>query len=107
VAQYVTLTLVPENSLSDFNLQLRDEGGHVLAESTSDGHQSFFGPLLVVSGAYIDFIQIPASRGMKLTARVTAASVNPLAPSYRLIVIGSTGYLPASDITGDHQVPLR
>lgn len=105
--QYVTLLVVPENSLSDFDLELRDSRGRTLAVSNSDGSQFLFGLVPVNTGHLVDFIQVAVPTGAGLVARVSARSRNPLVPTYRLLVVGSTSYLPPSDITGAHQVPPR
>jgi hypothetical protein len=106
-AQYVTLLLLPENSLSDFDLELLDSKGRAVASSRSDGRQTLFGALVLNLGNYIDFIQLPAQANARFTARVSARTTNPLFPTYRLFVVGSTSYLPPSDISGAHQLPLR
>jgi hypothetical protein len=104
--QYVTITLVPENSLSDFDVDLADGGGHVVASSRSDGSQSLFGALPVNQGHYIDFIQLHVEEGSKFTAKVTAKTA-PVTSGYRLIVVGSTKNIPLSDIHGKHQAALK
>ncbi|MDB4965014.1 MAG: hypothetical protein JWN44_703 [Myxococcales bacterium] len=90
--QQVTLVVVPENAWSDFDLELLDARDRVLATSASS--------------RYIDFIAITVDAGTKLHARVHARSTHPWFPGYRLVVVGSTQHLPASDITGAHQLPL-
>lgn len=110
VAQYVTITVVPENALSDFDVELLDGSNRVIAASRSDGRQflSPFWPFTPYnSGNYIDFIQLPVTAKTKLKARVSARSVYSPFPTYRLIVVGSTAYVPASDIKGAHQLPLK
>jgi hypothetical protein len=105
-AQFVTLTLVPENALSDFDLELADGQGHVIAFSRSDGAQTLFGALPVNVGHYIDFIQLRAQAGGEFTARVTAKST-PVTSGYRLIVVGSTKHIPDTDIKGKHQAAQK
>jgi hypothetical protein len=90
VTQQVTLVVVPENAWSDFDLELIDAGGHVVASSRST--------------RYIDFIAITVDAGTKLQARIHARSTHPWFAGYRLVVVGSSEYLPASDITGAHQI---
>jgi hypothetical protein len=103
-AQYVTVVVVPENGLSDFDLEIADASGRTIARSTSDGRQvlSFFG--VANAGHYIDFAQLRVAAGEKLQAKVTAKTVNRAFPTYRLIVTGSTKYVSPSDIEGPHQV---
>jgi hypothetical protein len=105
-AQYLTITLVPENALSDFDVELADSRGHVVASSRSDGSQSLLGVLPVNEGHYIDFIQLRVTEGAKFTARVTAKTA-PVTSGYRLIVVGSTKHIPESDIHGKHQAALK
>jgi hypothetical protein len=105
-AQYVTLTLVPENALSDVDLELADGTGKVIATSKSDGAQTMFGLVPVNVGHYIDFIQLHVNAGDKFTAKVSAKTA-PVTSGYRLIVVGSTTNIPTSDIKGKHQQSLK
>lgn len=82
-AQLVTVTLVPENALSDFDLEIVDSSGRTILRSDEQ----------------IDFAQLSVKAGEKLTARVTAKTVNVWFPTYRLIVVGSTTYIPSTTIT--------
>lgn len=91
-AQYVTLVVVPEKRLDDFDLEVLDGRGKRLARSDSRG--------------LVDFVQLRAGAGEKLEARVTRRGhLQPLRASYRLVVVGSTRHLPASTIQGPHQLP--
>ena len=105
-SQYVTIALVPENALSDFDMELTSGGSHVIASSKSDGSQSLLGVMPVNEGHYIDFIQLHASEGQTFTAKVSAKTA-PVTTGYRLIVVGSTKYIPTTDIKGKHQVAQR
>lgn len=90
--QLVTVVVVPEKSLDDFDLLLVDDAGDVVASSRSR--------------RYIDWIQLDVPAGTRLHARVVLASSRHfLGKTYRLYVTGSTPALRATDITGDHQVP--
>jgi hypothetical protein len=102
--QFVTIAVVPENSLSDFDLEITDASGAPIARSDSDGAQQlgvFFTPFNV--GHYIDFVQLEVAAGQALTARVTARTVDRVFPTYRLIVVGSGAAFVDTDITGAHQ----
>lgn len=89
-AQFVTVLVVPEKSLDDYDLVVKDTSGHVLASSTSH--------------SYIDWVQLPAPRGGRMSIEVSlAASGQFLSKTYRLYVIGSTGRFTKTDIAGDHQ----
>jgi hypothetical protein len=102
--QWVTVVVVPENGLSDFDLEMTGGNGQRIARSDSDGKQSlgFFG--ITRDGNYIDFIQVKVARGEKLEARVSAKTVNGAFPTYRLVVVGSTKAFASTDIKGPHQV---
>ena len=82
----------------DFDLEILDDSGKVLATSTSK--------------KFPDWIQLTASKGKVLRARVTMKSTwdgfgaSPISGRFRLLVTGSTKYLSKSDIRGDHQVKL-
>lgn len=87
-AQLVTVALVPENQLSDFDLEIVDARGKTILKSDES----------------VDFAQITVKAGEKLTAKVTAKSVNAWFPTYRLIVVGSTKYVAPGEIKGAFQV---
>ena len=90
-AQYVTLAVVPEKRLDDFDLEVVDARGKRIAKSASRG--------------LVDFIQLRAGAGERLEARVTRRGPwHVLRASYRLVVVGSTKHLPASTISGPHQL---
>jgi len=103
--QYVTVVLVPENGLSDFDFEILARDGSTVVRSDVEGHQETSALGLFTEGTFIDFAQFRARRGARLTARVWARQVAPKTPRYRLIVVGSTAYLPAPDIRGPHQGP--
>lgn len=101
--QIVTVLLVPENALSDFDVELADEDGDVFARSVSDGRQRFSFGVLTNTGNYIDFIQLPLEAGSELQIRVTAWRIHRTYPTYRLVVVGSTEHFPTTTIRGAHQ----
>jgi hypothetical protein len=102
--QLVTIVVVPENSLSDFDVEVAS--GRTVVKSDSSGRQGI-GPFgLFVDGHYIDFVQLTVARGAKLTARVSAKTTHAGFPTYRLIVTGSTKFVPTMDIRGPHQKSL-
>ena len=79
-AQAVTLAVVPEKQLDDFDLEVRDQAGKRLALSDS--------------AAQIDFVQLRVAAGEKLTVRVTRRMhAHVLRASYRLVVVGATAAL--------------
>ncbi len=80
VGQYLTAVLVPENSFSDFDLELVDGKGRALAASRSDGRQGALGFLLVNLGGYIDFLQRPVAAGAQLALRVSPEAVCQFQP---------------------------
>ncbi len=90
-AQYVTIMVLPEYTLDDFDFVVKDAEGNVVADSNS--------------GDYVDWVQIPVSANTTLTVEVELYSTaHYLTKDYRLFVTGSTEYINSSDITGDHQV---
>ncbi len=90
-AQYVTILLLPEYTLDDFDLIVRDSNGNLLAYSNSTD--------------FVDWIQIPVAANSSLTIEVELySSAHYLTKDYRLFVTGSTEYINTTDITGDHQV---
>jgi hypothetical protein len=91
--QFVTVLVVPEKQLDDFDLVIKDATGRVIAQSSS--------------ASYIDWIQLQAPRGGRMTIEVSlAASGHWLGKTYRLYVIGAGSRFNATDITGDHQLAL-
>jgi hypothetical protein len=91
--QYVTVLVVPEKSLDDYDLTIKDSTGRVLAQSNSH--------------SYIDWVQLPAPRGGRMSIEVSlAGSAQFLSKTYRLYVVGSTSRFTKTDISGDHQQPL-
>jgi hypothetical protein len=102
--QFVTVTLVPENALSDFDFEITDANGRTIVKSAEDGRQEMFFAAITRAGSYIDFAQIKVATNEKLKARVTAKAVNGAFPTYRLIVVGSTKTFASTDIKGPHQV---
>lgn len=92
-AQLVTIVLVPEKSLDNFDLTLLDGAGNEIAASNS-----YF---------YVDWIQVSVPAGQTLEARVhLASSLHYLSKSYRLLVVGSTPRLAQTEITGDHRIGI-
>lgn len=91
-AQYVTIAVVPEAQLDDFDLEVVDGRGKRIAVSDSRG--------------LVDFVQLRAKAGEKLEARVTRREhAHLLRATYRLVVVGSTAAIPVSTIRGKHQLP--
>lgn len=91
-AQYVTLVVVPEAQLDDFDLEVLDGRGKRVAVSDSRG--------------LVDFVQLRAAAGEKLEARVTRrAHAHLLRATYRLVVVGSTAGVPVAGSRGKHQLP--
>jgi hypothetical protein len=88
--QLVTVCVVPEKSLDDFDLEITDDKGNVLAKSDSD--------------ELIDWAQIQVKKGTKLKARVKLKdSGHWLSKTYRLYVVGSGEELgKAAQSSGDH-----
>jgi hypothetical protein len=100
--QFVTAIVVAENGLSDFDLEI-DESGQKIT-SNSDGGSTlgaFFVP--VSTGEYIDWIHFSVAAQTPIKATVSAKSLAPGFPTYRLIVTGSTQYISTTDISGNHQ----
>lgn len=91
--QVVTVLVVPEKQLDNFDVVIRDAAGSVLASSTSRG--------------YIDWIQLQAPAGGRMTLEVSlAASGHWLSKTYRVYVVGSGSRFYDTDIRGDHQLSL-
>ena len=87
--QLVTIALVPEKQLDDFDFEVLDDKGKVLLKSDSDD--------------LIDWAQLEVKKGTKLSVRVKLKeSHHWLAKDYRLFVTGSGERFkdPMSD--GDH-----
>ncbi|THB66811.1 MAG: hypothetical protein D6B27_06000 [Gammaproteobacteria bacterium] len=93
--QYVTIVLVPEYQLDDFDIVVKDANGNVIAESNTF--------------EYIDWIQIEnVEAGTELTVEVElSGSWHYASKDYRVIVTGSTQYINSTDIAGDHQVSMQ
>jgi len=92
-AQFVTVLVVPEKSLDDYDLVIKDSSGRVIGQSTSH--------------SYIDWVQLPAPRGGRMSIEVSlAGSAQFFSKTYRLYVVGSTGRFTSTDIRGDHQQHL-
>lgn len=92
-AQYVTVLLLPEYTLDDFDMVIKDGEGNVIASSNS--------------GDFVDWVQIPVAANSSLTIEVELYSTGHwYTKDYRLFVTGSTQYINSTDITGDHQVAL-
>jgi hypothetical protein len=88
--QFVTVLVVPEKQLDDFDLEIDSSDGRKLAASHSSG--------------YIDWIQLQAPRGGRMKIKVSlAASGHFLSKTYRLYVVGSGSHFASTDITGAHQ----
>jgi hypothetical protein len=91
--QFVTVVLIPEYQMDDFDLIITDENGNVLVDSNSF--------------SFIDWVQIPVEAGTTLKAKVELAGTwHWASKNYRMIVTGSTEYLNTTDISGDHQVSM-
>ncbi len=89
VDQFVTIVVVPEAQLDDFDFSIVDANDNYIATSSA--------------GTYIDWIQVKVPAGTTLKARVKCFySGHTLASTYRLYVTGSTQYLNESEIAGDH-----
>ena len=92
-AQFVTVLVVPEKQLDNFDLTIKDSTGRVIAQSRSSG--------------YIDWIQLQAPKGGRMNIEVSlAASGHIFSKTYRLYVVGSGSRFNATDIRGDHQLAL-
>jgi hypothetical protein len=104
VSQIVTLVLVPENALSDFDVELATTGGETIASSISDGRQLLAFGVPTNTGNYIDFVQLPVPEGAEVQVRVTAWRVMRTFPTYRLIVVGATEAFQSTEIRGGHQL---
>jgi hypothetical protein len=91
--QFVTVLVVPEKQLDNFDLTIKDATGRVIAQSKSS--------------SYIDWIQLQAPKGGSMKIEVSlAASGHFLSKTYRLYVVGSGSKFNATDIRGAHQLSL-
>jgi len=91
--QFVTILVVPEKQLDNFDITIKTPEGRELATSHSS--------------SYIDWVQLQAPRGGRMTVEVSlAASGHLLSKTYRLYVVGSGAKFSQTDIRGDHQLPL-
>ncbi len=87
--QVVSIVLMPEKQLDDFDFTLTDDSGTVIAES-----DSYY---------YIDSIQLKVKAGTTLTANVRHSwTGHVLAKTYRIFVTGSTEYAKGTNIEGHH-----
>jgi hypothetical protein len=88
--QLVTVLVVPEAQLDDFDLVISDDKGEVVAQANS--------------ASLVDWVQLRVPAGEQLTAHVELySSFHWLSKRYRLYVVGSTAALSDTDITGPHQ----
>lgn len=91
--QWVTVLVVPEKQLDNFDLTIRDSAGRVLATSNSR--------------SYIDWIELQAPAGGRMSIEVSLASSGHfLSKTYRLYVVGSGSRFFETDIRGAHQQTL-
>lgn len=91
--QVVTVLVVPEKQLDDFDLTIKDDAGRVLASSRSS--------------RYLDWVQLQAPRGGRMTIEVSlAGSGHFLSKTYRLYVVGSGSRFQDTELGGDHQLAL-
>jgi hypothetical protein len=91
--QFVTIVVVPEKQLDNFDITIRSPEGQVLATSRTS--------------SYIDWVQLQAPRGGRMTVDVSlAASGHFLSKTYRLYVVGSGENFSQTDIRGRHQRSL-
>ena len=87
--QVVTITLIPEKGLDDFDIAVFDGENKLVATSNTLN--------------MVEFIQLEVPAGKKLKVKVKcAASYHSLSSTYRLIVTGSTKYLNKINIRGNH-----
>lgn len=91
--QFVTVLVVPEKQLDNFDLTIKDATGRVIAKSNSS--------------SYIDWVQLQAPKGGRMSIEVSlAASGHFLSKTYRLYVVGSGSKFNGTDIRGEHQLAL-
>ena len=87
--QLVTVVLVPEKQLDDFDLTILDQNNNVVAVSNT--------------GTFIDWVQLKVPAGKKLKVKVKCYySGHYLSSTYRLNVTGSTANLNQVEIAGNH-----
>jgi hypothetical protein len=87
--QLVTVCVVPEKSLDDFDFEITDAAGEVLVTSDSDDN--------------IDWAQLQVKKGTKLNVRVKLKdSAHWFSKDYRLFVTGSTERFAQSMNDGAH-----
>lgn len=87
--QIISVLVVPEKQLDDFDLELLDGNKKIVARSNTPN--------------YIDFIQLRVAKNSKWTARIKLkASYHFLSKTFRLFVIGSGSELMASNVAGPH-----
>jgi len=93
VPQFITITVVPEAALDDWDLEVF-VGGRLIAWSNST--------------YYMDFVQVaPLATPTTFVVNVKLASSGHILSSvFRLFVVGSTEWIATTDITGAHQKPL-
>ena len=88
VDQLVTILVVPEKELDDFDIAVETPGARIVANT---GY------------ATMDWIQLEAPAGTELQIAIRQYwSGHYLSSSYRLIVVGSGAALGATNISGDH-----
>ena len=91
--QFVTIMVVPEKQLDNFDITIKSPEGRVLATSRGS--------------SYIDWVQLQAPRGGRMTVEVSlAASGHVFSKTYRLYVVGAGEKFSQTDIRGDHQRAL-
>ncbi len=90
-AQFVTIAVVGEYTLDDFDLTITDEYGTEIATSNTYD--------------FTDWVQLEVPANTTLKAEVTLYSTYHIyTKDYRLFVTGSSEYISTTDITGDHQI---
>ncbi len=88
--QIVTVLLVPEKELDDFDISLKKADGTLIERSD-------------VKRTYMEWIQFKAKAGASFKVEVDCYdSAHSGTSTYRLIVVGSTQYLNQTNIRGDH-----
>ncbi len=89
VDQIVTIVVVPEKQLDDFDLTITDANENNIAVSNT--------------GTFIDWVQIEVPAGTTLKAKIKCYySGHYLSSTYRLYVTGSTKNINQNEITGNH-----
>jgi len=87
--QYVTMLIVPQYTLDNFNLTLE----------TSDHKFKVYADTTTFSNWIQVYVAEPTSFRVKISLAFTAQF---LTHPYRLLVVGSTSYIPASNIKGPY-----